>query len=118
MGALKPDLVASKDDCLLVLELKPRFSKVDVEKCRELASNQPLINSLLDDLASRRKWPVDTSGLPFPPRCFLTGVAYEGEVRQLEHSACFALSAKSQRWSIRLPLSVPLCDDFVTSLLI
>jgi hypothetical protein len=117
-GALKPDLVARKQDYLLVLELKPCFSSSDVEKCRELASSEPLIVSLLADLVSRRKWPVDASGLPLTPRRFLTGIAYQGEPQQLELSVCFALSATSQRWSTRLPLSTPLCDELVTSLLI
>ena len=115
-GALKPDLVASKDGYLLVLELKPGFSSSDVEKCRELASSQPLIDSLLADLVSRRKWPVDASGQPIQPRHFLTGIAYQGEVQQLAHSVCFALSATDQRWSTLLPSSQLLCDDLVTSL--
>jgi hypothetical protein len=117
-GALKPDLVACRGDYLLVLELKPCFSNSDVEKCRELASSEPLIASLLGDLASRRKWPVDARGLPRMPRHFLTGIAYQGEPRQLERTVCFALSAENQRWTTLLPLSTPLRADLVTSLML
>jgi hypothetical protein len=115
-GALKPDLVASKDGFLLVLELKPSFSIADVEKCGELAGSQPLIDSLLVDLSSRRKWPCDNSGQPVRPRHFLTGVAYQGEARQLERSVCFALSVSEHRWSICLPRAPMLSADLVTSL--
>ncbi len=115
-GALKPDLVACKDGFLLVLELKPGFSISDVGKCDELAGSQPLIDSLLVDLSSRRKWPRDISGRSVRPRHFLTGVAYQGEVRQLERSVCFALSASDHRWSTCLPRAPLLNPDLVTSL--
>jgi len=115
-GALKPDLVAAIAGHLLVLELKPGFSTSDVDKCNELASSQALIDSLLTDLASRRKWPFGSSGQPERPRCFLTGIAYQGEVQHLEHAVCFALSESNQRWSTRLPLLKPLSADLITSL--
>ena len=110
-GALKPDLVASQAGYLLVLELKPSFSISDVEKCAELAGSQPLIDSLLVDLASRKRWLIDASGRPERPRHFLTGIAYQGEVRQLDHSVCFALSAPTDRWSTCLPRSGSLSGD-------
>ncbi len=115
-GALKPDLVACKGGFLLVLELKPGFSKSDVEKCAKLAGSQPLIDSLLVDLSSRKKWPNDISGRPVRPRSFLTGVAYQGEVRQLERSVCFALSKSDHRWSTCLPRTPMLSRDLVTLL--
>jgi hypothetical protein len=115
-GAFKPDLVARKAGYLLVLELKPSFSIADVEKCRELCGNQALIDSLMLDLASRRKWPVDSRGRPAQPLQLLTGVAFQGEARQLDYSVCFALCASSRRWSTRLPRLQTLSDDLVTSL--
>ncbi len=114
-GALKPDLVACKDEFLLVLELKPCFSISDVKKCDKLADSQPLIDSLLVELSSRRKWPCDISGQPVRPRHLLTGVAYQGEVRQLERSVCFALSVSDHRWSTCLPRAPFLSPDLVTS---
>ena len=115
-GALKPDLVASRGNDLLVLELKPSFSDSDVKKCAKLATSETLIESLLEDLSSRRKWPVDVSGRPKRPRHFLTGVAYQGVVQQLACSACFARSALDGRWTTRLPSDHSLNGDLVTSL--
>lgn len=115
-GAFKPDLVVSKAGYLLVLELKPRFSQADVAKCATLANCDRLVDSLLVDLSSRRRWPTDRVGRPQRPTQFLTGVAYQGLPVQLQQSVCFAMSSTVGNWTTLMPSAVPIDSSLIISL--
>lgn len=52
-GALKPDLIARKDLTVLIIELKPRFSKSDLHKLLQLLSSPNRINAFWNEIEQR-----------------------------------------------------------------
>ena len=105
-GAIKPDLIATRADALLVVEIKPGYSSSDVEKCSRLANSQPLQKYLISELADRNLWQLNLQGNPIAPNPFLTAIAYAGLPQQLNVSACFAMNNRTRIWHSKLPLSL------------
>ena len=53
-ASYKPDLVCFKKGLITVIEIKPAFSKSDVDKLRDFISTPSRVRNFIDELAQRR----------------------------------------------------------------
>ncbi len=105
-GSYKPDLVAIKANCILILEIKPRFSPSDVRKVREVLANPGRIACLRHELEQRR---IIHSSAAVEPARVAGGIAFAGE--PVELSDLFVLCiGKNGEFTCRTPHGLTLDD--------
>lgn len=53
-GSYKPDLIGWKMNTLIIIELKPTFSKIDRDKVNEVLNSKPRLESLWEAILQRK----------------------------------------------------------------